>query len=150
MRKLPVILLAIPVIILAKCAWVHQQHNFAAENLRRSLSDIELPKDAQILEESSDVGGFISGTGDEIDILAYRVFVSDLPDASVYQVFAPWTDRSHADDIRGIFRLDSMETPQSSVTEQFLRRAISQLNAHAYVIYSAKRIDDGVWDWRGW
>lgn len=150
MRALPAILLVLPVLVLSKCAWVHTQHNIAAGNLGRSLSAVALPAGAQILEEKSEVGGFISGTGDAIDILAYRVFVSDLPEAEVYQLFAPWTDRIPEDDIRGTFRLDSPETPQSPVTERSLRQAISQPKTRAYVIYSARRIDDGVWDWRGW
>jgi hypothetical protein len=150
MRKLLAIMLLLPAIILTKCAWVRREHNMAAANLQRSLSAIPLPSGAQILEEKSEVGGFISGTGDAIDVLAYRVFVSDLPATTVFQAFAAWATQTPVDDVRGVFRLDTTETLESHVTELFLRQAISQPTKPTYVIYSAERIDDGVWDWRGW
>ena len=150
MKRSFAILLLLPVLVLAKCAWVRTDHNMAAKNLQRRLSGVTLPAQTRILEEKSEVGGFISGTGDAIDILAFRVFASDLPESTILQTFASWTGQTPTDDVLGIFRLDSPEPPQSHGPEWYLRRAIPPTTGPAYVIYSAERIDDGVWDWRGW
>ncbi len=128
----------------------HSGHNAAAHNLQQELSRVALPNDAQVIEEKSKIGGFISGTGDAIDALAYRVFISKLPETSVRQVLEPWAAQNPEGEFRGIFQLNNPETPQTPVTERFLRQSIRQSMAPAYVLYSAKRIDDGTWDWRGW
>ena len=150
--RLLAIAVAIPVLlVLGTCATVHVQHNWEASKLLRAISKAPLPKDAAIVVDGSDVGGFISGTGDAIDVLAYRVFRSDLPEPDVRAILHEYLREDNKNGFdAGLFRLDKPAVPRAGVTEQILRRTLPLAELPTYVFYSVDRIDDGTWDWRGW
>jgi len=132
MRKLLFVALAI-ILALSKCASVHIAHDNAARRLLHKLSKLSLPEGARVIDEHSDVGGFISGTGDAIDVIAFRVFASDRSETDVNQFFSDFVHDDMGD--RGVFKLDKPEPPNSKVPEYFLRRMIPPQKASSYVVY---------------
>jgi hypothetical protein len=153
MKKLLLSIAAVAVILtLSKCARVRMAHDEAARDLQQSLSKVPLPKGARIIEEHSDVGGFISGTGNAIDVIAFRVFASDRTAQDVSEFFSTFLHQDTRDGMAcGVFKLDRPEAPNAPVPEWCLRRMISPQQRSTFVVYLANRIDEGsIWDWRGW
>ena len=152
MKKVLAVIVLLPfLLVLSKCAYVHVDHNFAGTRLLGELQKVGLPPGSKVLKQKSEIGGFISGTGDAIDALAYRVFTTTENEGEVFRYFSTRNPRDDNDDDRfECFRLDAPEGSRISVTESILRRELSASTKPSYVVYSAERIDDGIWDWRGW
>jgi hypothetical protein len=138
------------ILVLSKCASVHIAHDHAARGLLATIGKVPLPEGALLIEEHSEVGGFISGKGDAIDVIAYRVFASDRSELEVYQSFVDYLQGDPGEGERGVFKLDTPKASGSTVPEDLLRRMISPQKRSTYVVYAAERVDDGTWDWRGW
>ena len=138
-------------LVLIICLLSHLDHNLSAKVSLMELSKIQLPPESRLLNEGWEVGNFISGTGSDIDSLAYRAFASSLPPEEVENIFAGKLENDPSLEIRaGIFRLDIPKHPRAGLTESYLRENLGATTSPTYVIYRAQRIDDGVWDWRGW
>jgi hypothetical protein len=103
-----------------------------------------------VIYEQNEVGNFISATGDATDILAYRIFVVDLPSQNIGDFFEPSIRQSGEFDF-GVCLAD--KPPQGPwLPMDSILAHIPQAERHnAYILYQTDRcIENGLWDIRGW
>lgn len=140
--------------VLAKCGVVHFEHNAEAARLLAELKRVSLPADAVELDDETIIEGFISGTGDATDVLAYRVFTSHLPPELVFHHFGISRDKSSgfADEGQRFNLIWLRDRPGEGLEEEFVRRRVPDATSNGgYVLYGAERLSgEGFWDIRGW
>lgn len=138
------------------CGITHIRNDLGASTLLSKLEELGLPPSAEPILSGKDVGNFHS-TGNEIDILAYRIVKTRSPNElrdffSAYRhrppgfiqksestIETPWIDVVPLDDL-------------SSRDPTGLRDPAWDLRRHGrdlFAVYTVVRYSDGTFDWRG-
>lgn len=148
--KFLVWLIIVPfVLVLTKCAVVHFEHNAAAQRLLVNLQHLPLPQDGRLLYERAEVGNYLSATGDDTDVLAYRVFITDLPAKDISDFFAPFQKGKEFE--LGVRGMDAPPNSPYLDMGSILQHVPHADRGHAYILYAVDRCsEDGIWDVRGW
>jgi len=144
------LILASFALLTTKCAVIYHKHNAEARELLVKLRRLPLPQGARLLYERDEAGSFLSSTGDSTDIIAYRIFISDLPGAKVTEFFQPYMKPGEFDS--GVCPVNKPPAGSPYLPMRSILGHIPDAERnHAYILYQTDRCEeDGIWDIRGW
>jgi len=130
----------------------------AASQLLSKVKEMGLPSSTTALEDGTAVGNF-SSTGNDIDILGYRIVKTDSPEQlkeyfSEYFHKPPRFVRNDESTIgRPWIEVVPLDEMTSSDPSPILDQAPDLRKRHGkdlYTVFAVVRYPDGTFDWRGW